>query len=59
MTTTKADVYARVTNRIIEHLENGVRPWMRPWNATHTQGRIARPLRHNGEPYNGINVLLL
>lgn len=59
MTTTKADVYARVTNCIIEHLENGVRPWMRPWNATHTQGRIARPLRHNGEPYSGINVLLL
>jgi antirestriction protein ArdC len=48
-----------VTARIIEDLERGVRPWMRPWNAEHAAGRIVRPLRHSGEPYRGINVLLL
>src|SRR5580704_17831173 len=27
--------------------------------AAHTAGKIARPLRHNGQPYSGINVLML
>ena len=31
----------------------------RPWNAEHAAGRITRPLRHNGQPYSGINVLSL
>lgn len=53
------DVYARVTDKIISDLENGVRPWARPWNASHTEGRITLPLRHNGTPYRGINILLL
>lgn len=53
------DVYNRVTARIIEDLEKGVRPWLKPWNAGNTDGRIIQPLRHNGEPYRGINVLLL
>ena len=30
MTTTKQDVYTRVTNRIIAELEQGVRPWVKP-----------------------------
>jgi antirestriction protein ArdC len=53
------DVYARITKRIIEDLERGVRPWLKPWSAGSPAGRIARPLRHNGEPYSGINILLL
>jgi antirestriction protein ArdC len=36
-----------------------VRPWVKPWNADHAAGRITRPLRHNGKPYSGINVLSL
>lgn len=62
MTTASAsriDVYSRVTNRIVEELEQGVRPWMKPWNAEHAAGRITRPLRHNGEAYRGINILML
>lgn len=55
----RADIYARITQRIVTALEEGVRPWVQPWNAAHLQGRISRPLRHNGEPYAGINVLLL
>jgi antirestriction protein ArdC len=57
--TSRTDIYARVTARIIADLEQGVRPWMKPWHVEHTAGRITRPLRHNGTPYRGINVLLL
>ena len=53
------DVYSRITERIVADLEKGVRPWMRPWSAEHAAGRITRPLRHNGVPYKGINVVML
>ena len=59
MSNGKADLYTRITGRIIEELEKGVRPWLKPWNAEHAAGRITRPLRHNGQPYRGINVLML
>jgi len=55
----RTDVYTRVTDRIIADLEKGVRPWLKPWNAGNTEGRITLPLRHNGTPYRGINILLL
>jgi antirestriction protein ArdC len=55
----KQDVYERITNRIVAELEQGVRPWFKPWNAEHAAGRITRPLRFNGVPYQGINVLTL
>jgi antirestriction protein ArdC len=58
-TATRADVYSRVTNKIIADLERGVRPWLKPWNAEHAAGRITRPLRANGQAYKGINVLML
>lgn len=47
----KEDVYDRITNRIVESLEAGVRPWLKPWNAEHAAGKITQPLRHNGQPY--------
>ena len=59
MSTGKADLYTRITSRIVAELEQGVRPWFKPWNAEHAAGRITRPLRHNGQPYRGINVLML
>ncbi|MCW2248055.1 antirestriction protein ArdC [Azospirillum fermentarium] len=55
----RADAYTRITNRIIADLEQGVRPWFKPWSAEHAAGRIVRPLRHNGTPYRGINTLML
>jgi antirestriction protein ArdC len=55
----RADVYQRVTAKIIADLELGVRPWLKPWNAEHAAGRITRPLRANGQPYKGVNVLML
>jgi antirestriction protein ArdC len=57
MSTEKADLYSRVASRIIAELEQGVRPWFKPWNAEHASGRVTRPLRANGQPYRGINVL--
>ncbi|TCL62513.1 zincin-like metallopeptidase domain-containing protein [Rhizobium sp. BK251] len=59
----RADLYSRITDTIIAELEQGVRPWVRPWvkpwNSGPVAGGITRPLRHNGQPYSGINVLLL
>lgn len=55
----KIDVYTRVTEKIIASLETGVRPWLKPWSVEHAAGRISRPLRANGIPYQGVNVLLL
>jgi len=55
----RQDIYSRVTDKIITDLEQGVRPWLKPWNAEHAAGRITKPLRHNGQPYNGINILML
>ena len=56
----KFDVYAKLTSTIIETLENGNTPaWFRPWRASHAEGRILRPLRATGEPYRGINTILL
>jgi antirestriction protein ArdC len=59
MNTEKQDVYARITNKVIADLEKGVRPWLKPWNAALGDGCISRPLRHNGLPYSGINILML
>jgi antirestriction protein ArdC len=55
----RADVYSRVTAKIIADLEQGVRPWLKPWNAEHAAGRITRPLRATGQAYKGVNVLML
>ncbi|GGC12615.1 antirestriction protein [Novosphingobium endophyticum] len=55
----KQDIYERVTAAIVADLEEGVRTWQKPWNAEHAAGRITRPLRHNGVPYQGINVIML
>ena len=40
--TEKQDIYIRITNQIVSHLEKGVRPWVRLWNAEHAAGRITQ-----------------
>ena len=55
----RQDVDAGVTMRIIADCEQGVRPWLTPWAAARTVGRIARLRRHNGIPDRGTNSLLL
>jgi len=59
MNNERQDVYTRITDKIIADLEQGVRTWMKPWNAGNTAGRIMRPLRFNGIAYSGINILML
>ena len=51
-----SEIRKTITEKIVSHLENGVRPWRAPWLGTPICGR---PLRCTGEPYRGINVLLL
>ena len=55
----RQDIYIRITAKIVASLEQGVRPWMKPWSGETAATRITRPLRHNGTPYSGINVLML
>lgn len=52
----RPDPHAEITALILADLETGVRPWTRPWT---TQGAVSRPLRHDGQPYHGVNVLTL
>src|SRR5829696_2262359 len=53
-TTKKADVYQIVTDRIIQQLEQGVIPWLKPW----TEAGVPQNLMSR-RPYRGINVWLL
>lgn len=55
----RTDVYQKITDQIVTALEQGVRPWHQPWKVEHSTGRISRPLRSTGTPYQGINVLML
>lgn len=49
------DPYQAVTETILQHLEKGIVPWRRPWDAS-----VGRPCNlASGHPYQGINVLLL
>ena len=50
------DIYEKITQRIIADLRDGTPTWRRPWA---TAGGGAIPLRHNGVPYQGVNILLL
>lgn len=59
MTELKKDIYARITDKIIVDLEQGQRTWMPRWQGDHQAGPISRPLRQNGTPYKGMNVILL
>jgi antirestriction protein ArdC len=47
--------HEKITAKIIEQLEDGVVPWQQCWDSA----PLRFPLRHNGENYRGINVLML
>ncbi|TIS62314.1 zincin-like metallopeptidase domain-containing protein [Mesorhizobium sp.] len=51
------DTYQRITDTIVEQLEAGAKPWIRPWRGSVRHSRI--PRRATGEAYRGINVLML
>ena len=42
-----------VTERIVTMLEEGTAPWAKPWSAN------CQPMRYSGQPYRGINSVLL
>ena len=54
-TYSKSDVYALVTNRIIEQMEQGIIPWQKPWHGG-MDGAISYT---TGKPYSLINQFLL
>jgi antirestriction protein ArdC len=58
-TTNRTDVYQRITAHIVAELEGGTRPWLKPWQVNSAAGPVSRPLRSDGTPYRGINILLL
>jgi len=49
------DAYQVVTDQIVKALEAGTRPWTKSWAG----GSGGLPLRHNGKPYSGVNILIL
>ena len=51
----KFDAYQVVTDQIVASLEAGTRPWTKSWAG----GISGLPLRHNGKPYSGVNILIL
>ena len=53
------DLYQHVTDQIVAALDQGVRPWVKPWSTEHLAGRVSRPLRACGKHYRGINCLVL
>ncbi|KIC32111.1 ArdC family protein [Leisingera sp. ANG-S5] len=55
----RQDIYQKVTDKIIADLERGELSWLKPWSSGNLEGKITKPLRHNGVPYNGINILML
>lgn len=50
----RADIYASVTERIVEKLEAGTVPWKKPWRSYGVPHNVL-----NGRQYHGINLLLL
>jgi len=53
-TKTHRDVYAIITDKIIEQLEKGTVPWQKPWSGCGIPTNLI-----SKRPYRGINVMLL
>jgi len=49
----------KVTDKIVASLEKGELRWLKSWSAGNIDGRVLKPLRHNGVVYSGINALML
>lgn len=53
----KRDLYDEVTHRILNELERGALPWVKPWSAT--SGKNVPQNAVTQRPYSGCNVILL
>ncbi|OOS00900.1 antirestriction protein [Haemophilus paracuniculus] len=56
--TAKFDLYQNVTDRIVEALETGTAPWLKPWDTPACNLDLPRNAVSN-RLYSGINILLL
>jgi antirestriction protein ArdC len=57
--TLRRDPMQEFADRIIAELENGVKPWVRPWDPDKTGGPQGPFNPVTGKRYHGINVLIL
>lgn len=53
------DIYSRITQKIIDDLEQGELTWRKPWSDANLASHVMRPLRWNDQPYSGINTIML
>src|SRR3954469_17055007 len=53
------DPMQEFANRMIAELENGVKPWVRPWDPEKAGGPQAPFNPVTGKRYHGVNVLIL
>jgi antirestriction protein ArdC len=53
----KRDIYTEVSARILQELERGALPWVKPWSATAGQNTPCNAVTNR--PYSGCNVILL
>lgn len=50
-----AEVRQKVVDKLLPRIEKEGLAWSMPWTARHVAGSPFKPLRSNGQPYNGIN----
>ncbi|KAF0182490.1 MAG: antirestriction protein [Alphaproteobacteria bacterium] len=56
----RRDIASDITQALLAELDRGVMPWRKPWDAARVSGGdVTLPRRVTGEPYRGINVVLL
>jgi antirestriction protein ArdC len=53
------DHYQEITNRIVEALETGVKPWAKGWDESKAAGPMAPVNAVTGKTYRGINTVIL
>lgn len=53
------DLAQKITDTIIEQLEQGVRPWQKPWNGENSLPFVLPKNATTGNHYRGINIPLL
>lgn len=53
------DLYQEVTNRIVAELEQGVKPWTKPWKLTAHAAPMLPANMQSGRHYQGVNTLVL
>jgi antirestriction protein ArdC len=53
------DIYARVTQKIIDDMQKGQLTWRKPWGTDNCTSNVIRPRRYKNMPFTGINTILL